>query len=465
MPYSQEYADKTSHVDIVKNPEIQSFLSECKFMIEPTIEEIQAVNNKFIAPPEYNDILPDNILSIDGSNYESNIRDDIPHTRIGYVKIGNLLIKRNQYNSLQDGSAFINPFKVAALKENNSSITFALPSSNIEYKGQQNVRDGFRLALDNSLHEVRTISTDPSTSLRATLFRLAAYRTGSFAITEKDTLILQKCPNCEIEKLLIKNISEEQFCPNPDCKKIIYPSDCLRIWEEVTDFVSNQTALTRFMNVIEHIFMIHYIRVIRDMNPQSFVDVLNNLCFFVDGPLAIFGNPAWVHSSIMKFLYEVNEEMIKHGKNPIMILGLQKSGKVYDYLQLIGKSLKNNSIYCLEDDFRYKYIDFDKTPSASTFGSETYYGQDFLFKTQSGRTFVFSVPYPFKDKQNPIEFTHKKCNIDNYSNIGAYTKLIEDFECDLYENAVVPIALAHKYTAISLKPGSKVLDLLSRSNI
>ncbi len=219
------------------------------------------------------------------------------------------------------------------------------------------------------------------------------------------------------------------------------------------------------MNVIEHIFAMHYIRVIQEMNPQSYVDILSNICFFVDGPLAVFGNSAWIHNSIMNYLHEINTIMNRHGKYPIMILGLQKSGVVYDYLQLIGKQLKGNSIYCLADDFRYKYIAFDKAPSATTFGSETYYGQDFLFKTASGRTFVFNIPYPFKDKHDKERFAKEKSDINNYRNIGAYTKLIEDFEYDLYENAVVPIALAHKYTAISLEPGSKVLDLLSKSNI
>ena len=463
MPYSNEYADKTSHIDIVNNPEIQSFLSDCQYMIEPSEADIKAMSDKFIEPPECLTPLSDNILSIDGSNYEASIRDDIPCTRIGYVKIGNLLIKRNQYNSLQNGSRFVNPFKVAALKENNSSISFALPSSNIRYRGQSTVRDGFRLALDQSLNEVRTIPDNPATSLRATLFKLAAYRTGDFKPTEEGTLILHKCPSCLAEYISVKDTDEEQYCPH--CQKTIFPSDCLRIWEAVTESVSNQMALTRFMNVVEHIFAIHYIRVIRDMNPQSFVDILSNICFFVDGPLAVFGNSAWIHLSIMKFLNEINVSMAKSGKNPLMILGLQKSGMVHDFLQLIGNQLENNRIYCLEDEFRYKYITYDRTPSESTFGAETYYGQDFLFKTASGRTFVFNAPYPFENKKDYLAFAKEKSNIDNYKNIGAYTKLIEDFECDLYENAVVPIALAHKYTAISLEPGSKVLDLLSKSSI
>jgi hypothetical protein len=463
MPYANEYADKTSHIDIVKNPEIQAFLSDCKYMVEPTESDLREVQQKFITPPDYAMSLPENLLSIDGSNYEASIRDDIPYTRLGYVKIGNLLIKRNQFNSLQNGGRFVDPFKVAALKENNSSITFAFPSSNVQYKGQKTVRDGFRLALDQAMYEVRTNPNNPKTSLRTTLFHLAAYRTGALAVQDKETILLHACPNCKAEKIAVNDIADDQFCPT--CGGRVYPSDCLRIWEEVTDSVSNQTALTRFMNVVEHLFAIHYIRVIKDANPQSYVDVLSNVCFFIDGPLAVFGNSAWMHLSIMRFLDDINNEMKRHNKGNLMMLGLQKSGLIHDYLQMIEMSIPKNSIYCLEDDFRYNYIAFDKNPSSSTFGSETYYGQDFLFKTASGRVFVFNVPYPFRDKQDKASFSIDKSKISNYSNIGAYTKIIEDFECDLYENAVVPIALAHKYTAISLEPGSKVLDLLSRNSM
>lgn len=134
-------------------------------------------------------------------------------------------------------------------------------------------------------------------------------------------------------------------------------------------------------------------------------------------------------------------------------------------MQLIKEHIPNNSIYCLEDDIRYKYIYINRKPSSSTFGAETYYGQDFLYKTPNGRVFVFNVPYPFSDKHDIKNFINNKSKIENYKNIGLYTRLINDFECNLYENAVIPIALAHKYTAISLEPGCRVLDLLSKSKI
>ena len=36
MPYKYEYANKTSHFDIVNNPEVAKFIQECDFMIEPS---------------------------------------------------------------------------------------------------------------------------------------------------------------------------------------------------------------------------------------------------------------------------------------------------------------------------------------------------------------------------------------------------------------------------------------------
>lgn len=459
MPYINEYADKSSHSDIVNNPDIKEFLNNCTYMREPSENDIKDIVDKFIKVPYSNIKLPDNIISIDGSYYEASIRENIPCTRVGYVKIGNLLIKRNAFNSLRNGSNFVDPFKVAALKENNSAITFAFPSSNMKYKENTSVRDGFRLALDEILYNRRTNPADPKTSIRTTLFHLASYRNEDVNI--KDRLIIHKCPTCKAEKLEVKDIAEAQYCKN--CNSRIYPSDCLRIWEEVSDDISNCSALNRFMNVIEHIFVIHYIRVIKEANPQSYVDIINNLCFFIDGPLAIFGNSAWIHTCIMKFLDEINQEMRKYNKMDVMILGLQKSGYVYDYLQLISKHIDNNTIYCLEDDIRYRYIIFDEDKKNATFGNETYYGQDFLYKTDSGRIFVFNVPYPFKDKKNIVSFSKNKVDINNYKNISAYVDMLQDFECDLYENAVVPIALAHRYTAISLEPGGKVLDILSKN--
>ena len=371
-----------------------------------------------------------------------------------------MLIRRNALKSLSEGN-FVNPFEVAKLSKDNSSLSFALPSTNMCYKGESNVRDSFRKALDEILYNCRFWEKDASTSLRTTLFRMASLRSNDVD-SENDKLVLFKCPSCSAENLELWDIPEVQRCPY--CGNIVYPSDCLRIWEDVGDAGSNQSALTRFTNAIMHLLVVHYIRFLKEKSPDSYLNALTDLCFIVSGPLAVFGNPAWLHASILKYLYDINKELVDSGRAPIIVMGVLKAGAICDYFKMIGPSVKKNSIYAVSDEFRNKYINFDREPSSTTFGAETYYGQDFLLKTETGKLFVFNALLPYRDKHNKIVFKKEKSNLLNYKNIGTYIELIEEFECDLDSTSIVPIALAQRYTAISLEPGGQVLDLLAKSN-
>lgn len=459
---THDMADKTTHVDIVQNPDIKIFLDKCNYMVPPTGNELAEIVSNFVSVPSWEKELPTKIIAIDGSSYEAMVNPQIPFTRFGFVKIGHLLINRDSFKGLNSGK-FVDPFAVARLSEDNSSLLFSFPSSNMSYKGQKSVRDSFRLAMDEALYKQRFIESEPRTSIRTTLFHIAANRTGKLHSDIPNRLFLHKCPSCGAEMIEVWDIPEIQKCPH--CGENVYPSDCLRIWEEVHDAESNQLALTRFTNAMMHILIIHYIRHLKERFPNSYLGALSNLCFFIDGPLAVNGTAAWIKSILQKCIYDINEELQATEMPPLMIVGLQKSGKLYDYIHLIGDAISPDSIYCVTDDFRNSYVDFNKTPSNTTYGNETYYGQDFLLKTKSGKLFVFTVPYPFPNKDNIATFKQEKSNIERYSNIGAYSSLIEDFESDLYESAVVPIALAQKYTAISLQPGGKVLDILAQSAV
>lgn len=453
--------DKSSHVDIIKNPEVKEFLSNCDFMVLPTGKELENVVSNFVEIPATSRKLPGKVLAIDCSNYESSIYSHLPYTRVGYVKLSNLLVDRTIYKGLT-AKRFIDPFKVAQFSQDNTAMTFTLPSSNMSFKGEENVRNGFRRALDEQLYQSRFSDDDPKTSIRTTLFHLASLR-DDFQTDTVNKLTIHKCPSCKKESIEVFDIPEVQKCPC--CGNRIYPSDCLRIWEEVSDIAPNQSALSRFTNAIKHIMVVHYIRHLKENCPQTYMKILENLAFFVNGSLSINGTAAWLKGSIQKYIYKINKELIDNGYSPIMIVGLKKQGKLVDYMRLIKEDVPPNSIFAVSDEFRNTYVDFDKTPSKTTYGNETYYGQDFLMKTATGKVFVFDVPYPFENKENLPIFKVEKSNILNYVNIGEYAALIEDFESDLYESALVPVALAQKYTAISLQPGGKALDLLGQSII
>jgi hypothetical protein len=456
---------KTVHSEIIKNPDVAMFLERCEYLVEPTEEEGKRFDEQFQDISTGVGIeLPNNIISVDGSIHESSIDNKLPSTKVGYLKISTLLISLKKYASLRVlNNRYVDPFKVAELKDNNDSLNFALPSANIRWNGKDSVADGFRAVVDECLASVNTRfnADDPKTSLRSTLFHLASRRPDIMATGSSDQLKLHKCPypGCEEEHIPVYDVSDSQFCPS--CNKEVYPSDCLRLYEEVDECLSNAAVLTRFMNIIEHLLPIHYIRYLFENSKPS----LGNMAFFKDGPLAIFGTAAWLHKTIMRYLYEINMDLKQNGYQNILIIGLIKTGQVVDHFNLIGKYVRNAALFSVDDVYRYKYIIASRDPASKGFGSETYFGQDFLYKTRSGRQFVFNLVYPFAVKNESGidgDFHKKKVLLSNYPDLSKALALIEHFETDLYENAIVPIALAHKYTAISLVPGGKVLDILTR---
>ncbi len=462
MPYQGELANKASHFDLIQDPEIENFLHECDFIKEPSETEGNQRVVDFTPAPNLDQVkLPEQIIAIDGSLYCSRISDRLPNTEVGYVKISSVLIDLEKFGGLKVGK-YVDPFKVAKLLDNSDSLKFILPIANICWNGQSSLRDSLRAAIDKHLYSEKTRfnHNDPKTSLRSTLFYLASKRPSDMGTGDVNKLKIHKCPNeeCDRKHIEVLDIPDKQYCPS--CNIELYPSDCLRLWEEINEWQSNEFVMSRFMGIIEHLLPIHYLRNFADNS----LDILSKTAFFLDRPLGIFGTAAWLHKPILKYIAEINDRLSKINLPPISIIGLQKKGQIVDYVNLIDRFIEPNTIFAIDDDYRYKYIVPGRKPSKGGFGSETYYGQDFVYKTANGRTFIFALPYPLAT-QNFGNFTEEKIKYENYQNLSLALALIKKFECDLYENAVIPIALANQHAAISLVPGGQVLDILTKRSL
>lgn len=461
MPYINEAASKASHFDIVKNPEVAAFLGGCEYLQPPSESEGLAMGARFVPPPSEDTAgLPRQVIAVDGSYHETNLSERLPSTRMGYVKVGCVLIRMQDFQSLRvcEGQ-FVDPFRVAALQRNNDSLTFPLPSANLRLRGRASVRDSFRAAVDAHLYgdNTRYNPADPSTSLRTTLFHLAALRLGPLATGDLARLRLHQCPSCEKGPVEVRDVPGPQYCPH--CAEEVFPADCLRVWEDVNDFQANGESISRFMMIVEHLLPTHYIRNLWELSPR----LLAGLAFFIDGPLAIFGNAAWLHASVLRYLDEVNRWLKQRSHETVLMLGLQKTGQLVDHMRLVNRYVLPDRMLLIDDDYRYRYVMGGRDAAANGFGSETYYGQDFIYKTRSGRYFVVCLPYPFREKFAPgLDFINAKTELKRYVDLARTLALVRHFECDLYENSVIPIALAHRYNAISLVPGGRVLDLLTK---
>ncbi|NJM09425.1 MAG: hypothetical protein HC883_00545, partial [Bdellovibrionaceae bacterium] len=102
-------------------------------------------------------------------------------------------------------------------------------------------------------------------------------------------------------------------------------------------------AISRFMNIVEHMIPIHYIRYLTEHSLKS----LSGIAFFVDGPLAVFGTAAWIHRSIMQFLASTNEKLVAAGHEPILVIGLQKTGQVVDHATMVDRYIQSGRLFAI----------------------------------------------------------------------------------------------------------------------
>ncbi len=439
-------------MDLVKNPDVENFLKNCLYLKEPSDEDAKKIAEAFIDAPSSSD-LPLKVVASDSSPYSEPLTNKFPSTQIGYVKVSLVLIDLKEFDELKKpGSRFVDPFKAARIHKNANGIAFTLPGSNIRYKGATTVKDGFRRAVYDQYRDGRTnFKSGDKYTIAHTLLHISGNR-----------IPIEKCPSCNepfSNEVVFDDVDTVHQCEN--CNEDIFVTDKLRLHEQLSDFGDNSSAMTRFMNITEHLMMASFIRTMFDIDPVG----LSKMGFVVDGPLAIFGQPAKIHAPIMNFYHSIFSNLQARGLSPPIIIGLQKDGQVMEHARSISKFLKHGSYRPVDDQYRSDYIRGNEMLNAN-FGHETYYGQDFILKTESGRIFTIGIPYPFPNKLNPSEFARKKVQPENYGVMLARAfSLVRYFEFDLYENAVVPVALAHRHASISLVPGGKVLDVMSKASL
>lgn len=453
MPYPRETAGKGGHADFVRNPDVAIFLESCAYLRTPSDEEAARIGSLFTsAPTGPEPMLPRLVIASDASKSDTPISERLPSTQVGFLKVSHVLVDMQKYAGLVPaGGRFVDPFRAAEIHREAHPVTFTMPGSNVRYKGNVSVKDGFRQALFDHLSRVGSES-GRGQSLLKTLRDL-----------EAGPISLGKCPVCQqAVSVIFDGVENEKPCPK--CDMAIYVSDSLRLHEGISDFGDNSSAMTRMMNAVEHLMLASFIKQIQLESLHQLAD----LSFVMDGPLAIFGEPAKLSQRLQRLVHEVNSELARRNLKPMLVLGLQKTGGLMDHAKLIEAHIKPGSLRVVDDAYRNEYVTGADSP-ADNFGNETYYGQDFLFRTERGRIFNFAIPYPFRDKSHAeggAGFAKAKIDLVHYGSLILQAcDLIRHFEMDLYDSAIVPVALAHRHASISLTPGGKVLDLMVRAKL
>ncbi|ABP68166.2 hypothetical protein Csac_2594 [Caldicellulosiruptor saccharolyticus DSM 8903] len=449
MPYINEFSNKISHERIIKNPKVIEKLKEFKISYEIPALQTNDIIKLFqqIETKEASQKIKF-VFTVDSSYVEVPLNNNIPSATVGIVNFSVSIVDLEKKYSLSK-SEFIDPQKFNDMF-NSSLLTFVTPGHNVILKEDLSTIQSIRL----SIFEFFSQKPFNNLSLLDTLKDI---------LKSKDDKISFLCPNPDCHTNIdwdLKN-SNDYIDNCPRCGERIYLSDWLRLHEAVDEELGTGSILSRFSQASEHLIVLNLLQTI--MNNQFLNNLLENIAFIIDGPLAIYGQPAKLHAYILRYLHQLRDK-------GFIYFGVIKSGRLKDHFTILEERLKQqginipyNSFMLVNDEYRFKYI--QRRPKQNKyFGIEVLYGQDFLFYSDKGKKYVISLPYPVPEK-NESAFEKYIFNHNTYGTLPIVLDLLNRISIDLYEDAVLPIALAHKFASISLNPGIKILEIFTKNYI
>lgn len=444
MPYEGEYATYRPLHRISECQRVKTLLGRSKLL---EAAGVVCAPQPMKAPPEVC-TLPRFILAIDGSYAEVDVKNGYPGAKVGYCTAASVLLDLHLIGGL-DAERPVDPVEFRKT-EQAASVDAALPGSNVVTRRQNSARSSFREELYDLFTDI-VVDEDDRTNLLSTYEAMLAL---------KPTANLQSCPYKESHDCTAEFVASPGCTTCPTCKRPIYSTDALRIHERFRDIGTNGEVFGLVMQVIERLLVVHFLHC---LERRDLLGRLTSLAFFIDGPLAVFGPPAWLSAAISKELKRLNQKVQASAGQDLLILGIEKTGGFVQHFDEIdqtekpGQQLFSARQYMLLTD---KYIKerILNSDSHKRYGEDTYFGRKCFYKTQSGARIVVSIPF-LSDAQDTLDSD----DVSLYPQFPAVCTLLDRVVSSRYANAVSPLIAANAQAAIPLHLGSKVLTQLAKA--
>ncbi len=445
MPYEGEVARHIAVSRIAESERVKSFLKRCLVTLpgDERPSSSGAVPEK--APdPEH---LPRFVVAVDGSNVPIPVRNGYPGAEIGFISVALVLLDLQRIAGLSR-QRFPNPSDVVKTTTTDAG-EFVLPGNNVQLTDGLGPAQSFRWQLHNVLTEIRAAADGES--LLDTYHALLAYK--SHDRTER-------CPyeDCAKPDGSLERGTGAYRCP---CRlgRPLYSTDALRIHEAFSPTRSSGEAYGETMQVVERLILVNFLRTIEQ---KDWLDSLGRIAFMFDGPLAVFGHPAWLKDAIQRELTRINDRVRTVTGRDLLIVGVEKTGEFMEHFLRLDMTPQDSpgnvepgTLFRLTDQYIKRHIILSK--SDRPYGFQTYFGRKFLYKTRSGARIVGMTPF-FNDYHSDTTTAH----VDQFPRLSDALALLDSVVSSRYPDAVVPIVEANSQAAIARGVGIRVLERLVR---
>ena len=461
-----EYASKISHRHIIADNDIQQYIHECVIPFEGKDMELNPSLLHDIIYPTKNRI--QNIIAIDGGYTTIAIKKKFPSSLISFFQFGTLLIERKYLEGLH-ATPFISPKDMAELKKLMPD-KLALPTKNLLLKGQTSLKYAVRKVIYDFFMNKDRDDESLMNTLYWFLFRkyefselvnnpndcaCSFHKVGTEDYLYKCTSCnnkayqLSRCPNCEELEILLDEAALDKNsyvwkCPH--CGENIFLTDIFRLFETVDNELGAGGILGYILSATENLLLVHMIRILTQIK-HGF---LNEFLLVKDGPLSFVGQTANMYKPMRHLLNFLRKN------NNVNIIGIEKSGAFVDHAKEIADKMKPGQIFLMDNDHIYKYI--MPADGNMEYARTSYYGGKFIYKSKEEKLYVLTLP---------VETHHyySRPQLGDLKNIEEILLNIDLLKCDIYQDAIIPIALVNKLVSLSNYPGSNIIRHFTKQNI
>ena len=388
-------------------------------------------------------------LAIDGSRVVERVRDGLPSVVYGYAQAAAAYVDLDAMEA-QRADRFVDPY---ALNQAATSalVSFDLPCAGAYERAGVDIARSWREAIDRIFRNKRIEVNNLNSSLLDLLLLLH----GRPGRPVSSLLVGCSSEGCTGESRVPAAAAAPDGYPCDVCGEPLFPTDVLRIHEEVVEEGTNEAALGRLMSVTELLVLVGLTSLLWE---QHRADLLPSTLFIVDGPLAMYGPPAKLRRRALDFYQAM--AATTPGPGPFVV-GIEKTGSTVDYARSLVRNsvLERGDLLVLDATVLSHLVN---TTSIEKFGKETYWGRKFIYRTLDGRVLVPTIPPPVGA---PYDSAGGQPLPEAYPTLPQILDVFDRTGSSMYENGIIPVALAHGHAAFPIGVGTDVLRLVAKHKL
>lgn len=379
-------------------------------------------------------------LAIDGSRDVEQVRDGLPSVLYGFAQVAAAYVDLRVIES-QQAERFVDPYEIERAV-NTALVTLDLPVAGAYTRPGVDIATSWREAIDE-IFRTKKIEVN---RLDQTLLQLLFLLHGKPGVPAPTVPV--NCPSDDCNKD-VEVPSAGVECDA--CGRQLFPTDVLRIHEEVSEETRNESALGRLMSVVELLVLVGLTTLLWE---QSRKELLPTTLFIVDGPLAMYGPPAKLRGRALEYFQAMTAST--PGGGPYLC-GIEKTGTMVDFARQLARHdvLSPGDLLVCDRDVIARVTN---ASNVAAYGKETYWGRKFIYRALDGRVIVPTVMPP---SGAPYDAHGGQPGPDGYPTLPAILDVIDRTGSSMYVDGIIPVAAAHGKAAFPIGVGTDVLRLVA----